>query len=75
MTYNIKGSYNSKDKNKDSIPSVLFDLSFYEKEQLLFSFTVISENAIRIGEKRFELENKIDLTYIEKILEGLEIVK
>ncbi len=75
MTYNIKGSYNSKDKNKDSIPSGLFDLSFYEKEQLLFSFTVISENAIRIGEKRFELDNKIDLTYIEKILEGLEIVK
>ncbi len=80
MIYNMKGKYTPKDENIDSIPSGLFGLSFYEKDKLVFSCTVISEYAIRVEDKnktlkRFELDDKLDLNYITKAIEGLEIVK
>ena len=80
MIYNMKGKYTPKDENIDSIPSGLFGLSFYEKDKLVFSCTVISEDAIRVEDKnktlkRFELDDKLDLNYITKAIEGLEIVK
>ena len=73
MVEQMEGNYISVKDTKNCNHEDMYELRFYQNNSLVFDFTVISENKIRIGTRECRLNNNLDLSTIDEIIKKVEI--